>query len=123
MNLKYVKGEKMPFIDFNKRKIVKIWDGITGPLYHSENITSGHFTLDEGIVLPEHSHPHEQWSHVIEGKLEFNINGDIKILEAGMTALILPNIPHSGKAITKCIVIDCFLPVREDFKDLEKNQT
>jgi hypothetical protein len=39
-----------------------------------------------------------------------------------MTALVPPNTPHSGKAITNCKVIDCFLPVREDFIELEKKQ-
>jgi hypothetical protein len=29
--------------------------------------------------------------------------------------------PHSAKAITACKVIDCFLPVRQDFVELEKN--
>ncbi len=110
----------MPFIDFNNRKAVQVWDGIRGPVYHSENITFGHFTLDEGIDLPEHSHPHEQWSHVIEGKLEFNIDGEVLILGPGMTALVPAFALHSGKAITKCKVIDCFLPVREDFVELER---
>jgi len=112
----------MPFIDFNKKKIVKVWPGINGPIHHSESITIGIFALDEGIELPEHSHPHEQWSNLIEGRLEFNINGELTVLEPGMTALVPSNLTHSGKALTKCKVLDCFLPVREDFKELEKKQ-
>jgi hypothetical protein len=37
-----------------------------------------------------------------------------------MAALMPSNAPHSARAITLCKVIDCFLPVREDFADLEK---
>jgi hypothetical protein len=36
-------------------------------------------------------------------------------------AFMPSDVPHSAKAITKCKVIYCFLPVREDFVELEKN--
>ena len=112
----------MPFINYNTRKNVQIWPGVKGPIYHSEQLTFGHFTIDAGSGVPEHSHPHEQWTHVIQGKMEFDINGEKEILEAGMTAFIPSGLPHSVNAITECKVIDCFLPVREDFVELEKEQ-
>ena len=67
-----------------------------------------------------HNHVHEQWTHVIQGELLFDINGEQKLLTNGMTAFMPSNIPHSAKAITDCKVIDCFLPVRQDFVALEK---
>ncbi|SEJ39686.1 Cupin domain-containing protein [Dyadobacter koreensis] len=109
----------MPFVNFNTGKIVKIWDGISGTLAHSEHSTFGHFTIESGTVLPEHSHIHEQWCHVLEGELEFTINGDSQLLTAGMTAFIPSWAPHSATARTTCKVIDCFTPVREDFVKLE----
>ncbi|MDQ3141356.1 MAG: cupin domain-containing protein [Bacteroidota bacterium] len=111
----------MAFIDFKTKKVVKIWEGIQGGLHHSANITFGYFDLDKDIVLPVHHHIHEQRTHLIEGKLEFNINGDIKVLTPGMVAFIPSETPHSARALTNCKVIDCFLPVREDFVELEKN--
>src|SRR5688572_2572536 len=112
----------MPFVDFNAKKIVKVWDGITGPLAHSEKLTFGYFTLEKGAVAKEHQHPHEQWTHVLSGELEFTLGGEKKILRSGMAAYIPSNTPHSAFAITECKVIDCFLPVREDFVELEKDQ-
>lgn len=110
----------MPYINFKERKKVKIWEGIAGTLYHSEQATFGHFTLEKGSDVMLHNHIHEQWTHVIEGELMFNLNGEEKLLVPGMTAFIPSNVPHSAKAITTCRVIDCFLPVREDFVELEK---
>ena len=72
--------------------------------------------------MPEHSHPHEQWSHLIEGQLEFNIGGEKKVISPGMAAFIPSHVPHSAKAMTKCKVIDCFLPAREDFVKKEYEQ-
>jgi|ERR1041385_3205660 quercetin dioxygenase-like cupin family protein len=111
----------MPFIDFKLRNKVKLWEGVFGTLYHSEQATFAHVTLQKGAIVAEHHHIHEQWTHVIEGELFFNLNGEVKLLTPGMTAFMPSNIPHSAKAITECKVIDCFLPVREDFVELEKS--
>jgi quercetin dioxygenase-like cupin family protein len=76
--------------------------------------------LEKGAVVGNHQHPHEQWTHVLEGEIEFTIDGETKLLSTGMAAFMPSNIPHSAKAITACKVIDCFLPIREDFIALEK---
>ena len=112
----------MPFINYNTSKIVQIWDGISGTISHSKQGTYCRFTIENGTILPEHSHVHEQWCHVLEGELEFDIAGDKKILSAGMSAFIPSWAPHSAKALTACKVMDCFTPVREDFVELEKQQ-
>ena len=110
----------MPFLNFNTKNKVKIWDGINGALFHSDKLTIGHMIIDKGTPLPEHQHPHEQWLNLIEGELELTVGGETKILLPGMGAYIPSNTPHSGKAITECKVIDVFYPVREDFVALEK---
>lgn len=112
----------MPFINFNTKKKVRIWDGVTGPLHHSDKLTFGYFTLEKGAMAAEHQHPHEQWTHVLSGELEFTLGGEKQLLTSGMAAFIPSNTPHSAKAITVCNVIDCFLPVREDFVELEMKQ-
>lgn len=111
----------MPYIDFNNRKKVKIWEGFTGTFYHSEQSTFAHVTVAKDATLPLHHHIHEQWTHIIEGELLFNLDGEEKLLTPGMTAFIPSNLSHSARAITQCKVIDCFLPVRQDFVELEKN--
>ncbi len=111
----------MPFIDYNKRKIIQIWPGIKGTLFHSNQVTIAQLTVDKGTVLPEHSHPHEQWMNVIEGEFEFILNGEKKLMTSGMTAQIPSNMPHSARAFTTCKIIDCFTPVREDFIKLEND--
>jgi len=112
----------MPFIDYNSRKKVRIWEGINGALHHSNQITCGLIELGAGVELPEHHHVHEQWSHVIEGELEFRIGEETRVLRPGMCAFIPSSVPHAGRAITFCRVIDVFNPVREDFKALEAAQ-
>lgn len=83
---------------------------------HGKNMTSSHWNINKGSVMPEHKHPNEQFSIVQEGQFELVIDGKSNIMEAGKVALIPGNTAHSGKALTDCKIIDIFHPVREDFK-------
>jgi quercetin dioxygenase-like cupin family protein len=38
-------------------------------------------------------------------------------LKPGEVAVIASNVPHSGKALTKCYIIEAFHPVREDYRN------
>lgn len=107
----------MPFIDYNEVPELEIWPGFVGRLAHSGQLTFGEVHIDEGAVLPEHHHPHEQFTRVIEGIIEFTVSGETKMLTPGMVAHMPPNAPHSARAITKVIVFDTFCPVREDLKE------
>ena len=54
--------------------------------------------------------------HVIDGEFEFILNGNKKIYKSGDVVVIPSNIPHSGKALTECRLMDVFSPVREEYK-------
>lgn len=86
---------------------------------HSKNMTLAYWDIEEGALLPEHSHIHEQVANVTEGKFELKVGNETKILEPGQVAIIPSNVKHSGKAITNCKIIDCFYPVREDYLNLK----
>lgn len=108
----------MSLINYQNLPKQKIWEGIIGAIHHSDKATMAYVYIEEGIQLPEHSHHNEQWSHVIEGTFEFTLNGKVITVSAGMSLHIPSNAPHSGRAITQCKIIDCFIPVREEWKDL-----
>jgi quercetin dioxygenase-like cupin family protein len=109
----------MPFINFNNISHSRIWDGIHGALHHSDALTFGHIIVEEGAILPEHHHVQEQWTHVLEGELLFTMEGETQLMTSGITAHVPSNVPHSARALTRVKLIDCFMPVREDFKTLE----
>ncbi|MCB0376063.1 MAG: cupin domain-containing protein, partial [Sinomicrobium sp.] len=90
--------------------------GFWGKMYHTEGMTFSHWTIEADAELPEHRHPHEQLSYLLEGVLEFTIEGMTKVIVPGKLVVVPPNAPHSVKAVTDCVVIDIFHPVREDYK-------
>jgi len=85
---------------------------------HSEHISQAYWTFEPGAVLAEHSHPHEQIVNLLEGKLEFRLDGEVLVLEPGEAVICPPHAVHSGKALTAVRVLDVFYPVREDFVKL-----
>ena len=94
----------------------EIVSGFKGKFIHSENLTIAHWSITTGASLPEHSHPHEQVTNLIEGKFELIIDGKIHELKSGGVVVIPSDVKHSGKAFTDCYIIDVFYPVRDDYR-------
>ncbi len=106
----------MPFLKLENIESKEIVKGYRARFVHSENMTTAYWEVEKDAALPVHSHPHEQVSNVTEGQFEFNLDGDVRIIGPGDVIVIPPNVPHGGKAVEKCTIIDTFYPVREDYK-------
>jgi quercetin dioxygenase-like cupin family protein len=90
--------------------------GYHGKMVHGKNLTWAFWTVDQNAKVPEHQHPHEQIMHVVEGHFEFTLNGTTSVYKAGDVVCIPSNIPHSGRALTPCKLMDVFSPSREEYK-------
>lgn len=91
-------------------------EGFKGRFVHSANMTFGYWDIEAGAALPEHAHPHEQVTTVIEGEFELTVDGEAKMLGPGSVVIIPSHVSHSGKSITNSRIIDVFYPVREDYR-------
>jgi quercetin dioxygenase-like cupin family protein len=96
-----------------EKEVVK---GFHGRFIHSEHMTMAFWEVEAGAALPEHAHPQEQITTVLEGEFELSIEGEKHVLNASMTAVIPANIRHHGTALTACRLLDAFYPVREDYR-------
>ncbi|WP_299000107.1 cupin domain-containing protein [Flagellimonas sp. S174] len=94
----------------------EIMPGYHGKLVHSESMTWVFWDVEEGAAVPEHHHINEQIMHVVEGDFEFTLDGKTAIYHAGDVVVIPSNVPHSGKALTPCKLMDIFNPVRAEYK-------
>ncbi|MBN2124053.1 MAG: cupin domain-containing protein [Deltaproteobacteria bacterium] len=83
---------------------------------HSGNMTFAYWDLEPGVGVPEHSHPHEQVAHVLEGEFDLTVDGETQRLSPGCVVIIPPHAVHSGGSVTTCRVLDVFYPVREDYR-------
>ena len=94
----------------------ELMPGYHGKMVHGKQLTWAFWTVEEGAEVPEHHHPHEQMMHVVEGQFEFTLNGQTQVYTDGAIVPIPYNIPHSGKALTACKLMDVFSPVREEYR-------
>ncbi|RYE36800.1 MAG: cupin domain-containing protein [Sphingobacteriaceae bacterium] len=106
------------FKSFNQIPTKTIAPGYAAKLIHTATNTLNFLDVKAGSSIGTHSHHHEQLAFVFEGKFELTVNGEARILEPGVFAIIPPSVEHSGTAVTDCKLLDVFTPVREDFKAL-----
>lgn len=107
----------MAFVDLASLPAREIFNGaLRGHYAHLERMTVGEVRIAPDTELPLHQHPHEQFTLVLEGRLEFTVSGETRIIEAGAGILIPSKIVHGGRTITACRLLDVFTPVREDYR-------
>ena len=71
-----------------------------------------------GSVVPPHSHPQEQAGYVLEGELEFTMQGESTKVGPGGVFFIPGDVEHTVVVTSPCTAkaVDIFNPVREDYK-------
>ena len=106
----------MPFVELDTLREKEQIKGFHGRAIHTGTMSFLYWNVDAGASIPMHSHHHEQVAHVLDGKFELTVAGEARVLEPGVVAVIPPNIPHGGKAITACQLLDVFTPERDDYK-------
>ncbi len=94
----------------------EIFPGLHSRLVHTDKISLSFLTIEDGALIPEHSHHHEQVVIMRKGKLELTVEGETHLLESGSVLVIPSNAPHSGQALTEVEVQDVFSPPREDYQ-------
>lgn len=71
--------------------------------------------LDAGAMMPAHSHPQEQITYIVSGRVVMILDGVRHDLRAGDSLLIPSNVPHGAETIEQALVVDTFSPPRDDY--------
>ncbi len=88
-------------VAYTDNLMVVVWDFTGGPA---------------GEPDPQHSHPHEQVTYVVEGEILFFVGKDSRRLEPGDMVVVPPGRPHTIQILTPEVrLIDAFTPLREEF--------
>ena len=107
----------MPLIDHNSVTPVEMFPGVVRrTLTDGERLMLIAGTLDDGAVVPMHTHPHEQTGYLVSGRLLFELGDEKRELKAGDSWLVPSNLPHEVTALEPCVFIDVFSPPREEYR-------
>lgn len=102
--------------DWEKIPVEHPAEGIERQMVVGENVMICRFRFAPFLVTAEHTHPHEQMTMVIQGKVKFIIEGVAHIMSPGDVLHFPPNNRHGATMLDEeVILIDIFSPIREDF--------
>ncbi len=105
----------MGFFDAGKLPRKEVMKSIRMGSVYLQDLMFTHFTFEAGAEVPTHSHPHEQISFLIEGEMEFTFDGETRRIRPGEGCTIPSHVPHSVRALTPAVVVDCWHPIRSDY--------
>jgi quercetin dioxygenase-like cupin family protein len=89
-------------------------------LISTERMMVAHVYLEQGAVVPTHSHENEQLTYILEGVLRFWLGEDeseVVDVAAGEVLHLPSYLPHRAEALEKTLDVDIFCPPREDWLD------
>ena len=91
-------------------------EGIERQMVVGRGLMLCRFRFAQLLVTPEHSHPHEQMSLVVRGRVRFYIEGEERVAGPGDVLHFPPGCWHGATMLEEEVeLIDIFSPVREDF--------
>ncbi|MYA32538.1 MAG: cupin domain-containing protein [Gemmatimonadales bacterium] len=100
------------------------WERVTGQLGRrmvtGDRAMIAQVLLEEGAVVPTHSHENEQFTYILEGALHFWLGEDGRdevVVRAGEILHIPSRVPHKAIALEKTLDLDIFCPPRTDWLD------
>ena len=103
-------------LDWDAVPAERIAPGIERRMVWGERLMMCRLVFDPGVVTPVHSHPHEQLTLVVRGRVRFTIDGGERIASTGDVLLFPANVPHGATMLDETVeLIDIFSPIREDF--------
>ncbi len=94
----------------------RVLDGIDmTPLAWGAQSILVRFDLQQGSAIPSHHHPHEQTGMLVSGRLRLTIGDDTVEAGAGASWSIPGDVPHAAEALSDCVAVELFTPLREDY--------
>ena len=110
--------------DWSKVPIEKPSEGIERQMVVGQNVMLCRLRFAPFLVTPAHSHPHEQMTLVMQGKVKFIVGDEERIVSAGDVLHFPPNNWHGATMLDEeVILIDIFSPIREDFLKIAETRT
>ena len=71
--------------------------------------------IQKGGVVPLHQHENEQVTYILEGALQFHLEGRTVVVNKGEVLVIPSNVPHEAVALEDTLDLDIFNPPRQDW--------
>ncbi|TVP42297.1 MAG: cupin domain-containing protein [Gemmatimonadales bacterium] len=98
----------------------EVTDSIRRRIITGDGMMIAQVFLDQGAVVPKHSHLNEQITYIVSGALHFRLGEDLDrevTVRAGEVLHIPAHLPHEATALEDTLDVDVFSPPRADWLD------
>lgn len=98
----------------------KSHDGTTFRAISGANITVARFELPKGLKTPPSSHPQEQFTYVISGRIRYHIGDEEITVRQGELLHVIPDAVHRAEVLEDSVLLDIFAPSWPDLPRRKK---
>jgi len=109
------KQADLKYVPWNTVELEELNPLLQRQLVVGQDIMIARVLLKKGCIIPEHSHPNEQLTYILEGTLKFWVDGKEIVVRSGETLAIPRNMPHKAEALEDTVDLDVFNPPRADW--------
>ena len=103
----------MPIIDIRQLDAGEPLPGWHDRYFRGEQMSFACYDVDSGAAIHEHWHDEEEVWFILEGTLQFTLNGVVQVAGQGSAAVVPPNTRHAVTALSNAKVIIANHPVRD----------
>jgi quercetin dioxygenase-like cupin family protein len=80
-------------------------------------------TFAPGAEAPYHAHHEEQIVIILDGELEFDLDGVVQTMRSGDVAVVPSWVPHGARTTgSRCLEVDVFNPPRATLVEHARSQ-
>lgn len=84
-------------------------------LTYTDEMMMCEMSFEKGAKGKAHSHEHLQMTYIVDGKFEFMVDDEIKVVEKGDSVCMSSKAVHGVTCLEKGRIVDIFNPMRKDF--------
>ncbi|PTT25148.1 cupin domain-containing protein [Pseudomonas sp. HMWF021] len=110
--------EQQPVINWDSVPREQLGDLIVRQIVSGDELMMVKLTMKAGAVVKHHSHPNEQMTYILKGKIRFTHGLQMEqstTLCAGDVLHFPANVPHAAECLEDTIDLDVFTPPRRDW--------
>lgn len=99
------------FHSFNVLSAEEIEMGIHIKTLSAGNVQLRHLVFEPGTLIPNHRHPEEVVTMILEGTMEMTVGDETREMRKGDVFRVPPKTDHSGRVLSEKVVAVSWSPI------------
>jgi quercetin dioxygenase-like cupin family protein len=108
----------MPQVRWEELEEMRLSNSARARVVKTENVMACRITAPKGLITATHTHPFDQITHMLRGRLRFHLGDeDYRLVEEGDVLVVPAGTPHGGEVLEEAEYIDFFSALNPMFSE------